>query len=130
MFWHLKRKKKDDRSSFSEYYTPTVEIKDYNILIDQQPFFEIPVKNKEETYQAITELVRKGDYTIGNLLDYEYFSTYYRLTATDLSKQKVDLENRQIDFIGKLEQDAKIFFIVEEKHQTDLEFSQNSLTIV
>ena len=27
-----------DRSSFSKYYTPTVEIKDYNILIEQQPF--------------------------------------------------------------------------------------------
>ena len=88
------------------------------------------MKNKEETYQTITELVRRGDYTIGNLLDYAYFSTYYRLIATDLSKQKVDLENRQIDFIGKLEQDATIFFIIEEKHQTDLEFSQNSLTIV
>ena len=88
------------------------------------------MKNKEETYETITELVRRGDYTIGNLLDYAYFSTYYRLIATDLSKQKVDLENRQIDFIGKLEQDATIFFIIEEKHQTDLEFSQNSLTIV
>ena len=38
-----------DRSSFTEYYTPSVEIKDYNILIDQQPFYEIPIKNKEET---------------------------------------------------------------------------------
>ena len=36
----------EDRSSFSKYYTPTVEIKDY---IDQQPFFELPVRNKKET---------------------------------------------------------------------------------
>ena len=28
----------EDRSSFSKYYTPTVEIKDYNVLIDLQPF--------------------------------------------------------------------------------------------
>ena len=41
----------EDRSSFSKYYTPTIEIKDYNVLIDQKPFFEIPIKNKEETYQ-------------------------------------------------------------------------------
>ena len=34
----------EDRSSFSKYYTPTVRIKDYNILIDQKAFFEIPVK--------------------------------------------------------------------------------------
>ena len=45
----------EDRSSFSKYYTLTVEIKDYNIFIDQKPFFEIPIKNKEETYEAITE---------------------------------------------------------------------------
>ena len=117
-------------SSFSKYYTPTVEIKDYNILIDQQPFFEIPIKNKEETYKAINKLVRNGDFTVGSLLDYEYFSTHYKLIAIDLSKQKADLENQQINFIGKLEQNATIFFIIEEKHQTELEFSENSLTIV
>ena len=44
---------KEDRSSFSKYYTPAVEIKDYNILIDQQPFYEITIKNKEEKYKAI-----------------------------------------------------------------------------
>ena len=40
----------EDISSFSKYYTPAVEIKVYNVLIDQKPFFEIPIKNKEETY--------------------------------------------------------------------------------
>ena len=34
----------EDRSSFPKYYTPTVEIKDYNVLIDRKPFFEIPIK--------------------------------------------------------------------------------------
>ena len=60
----------EDRSSFSKYYTPTVRINDYNILIDQKPFFEIPVKNKEETYEAIIELIRNSDYTTGKLLDH------------------------------------------------------------
>ena len=40
------------RSSFSKYYTPTVEIKDYNVLIDLQPFYDIPIKNKEQTYNS------------------------------------------------------------------------------
>ena len=48
----------EDRSSFSNYYEPKVEIKDYNVLIDQKPFFEIPIKNKGETYEAIIELTR------------------------------------------------------------------------
>ena len=99
-------------------------------MIDQQPFYEIPIKNKEENYKAITELIRDGDFTTGNEFNYEYFITHYKLIALDLSKQKSDFENQQINFIGKLEQDAIIFFIIEEKHQNDLEFSQNSLSIV
>ena len=39
-----------DRTSFEEYYVPKVEIKDFNVLIDGKPFFEIPVKNKEENF--------------------------------------------------------------------------------
>ena len=101
----------EDRSSFEKYYRPTVEIKDYNTLIDQQPFYEIPIKNKEETYKAITELVRDGDFTTGNS-GYGYFSTHYRFIAIDLSKQKADLENLQINIIGKLKQNATIFFII------------------
>ena len=42
----------EDRSSFSKYYTPFVEIKDY-VLIDQQPFFELPVRNKKEIYERM-----------------------------------------------------------------------------
>ena len=38
---------KDDRTSFSKYYLPKVEVKDFNVLIDGERFFEIPVKNKE-----------------------------------------------------------------------------------
>ena len=48
----------EDRRSFSKYYTPTVEIKDYNVIIDREPLYEIPIKNKEETYKAIIELIR------------------------------------------------------------------------
>ena len=111
----------ENRLSSSKYYTstvPTVEINDYNVLINQKPFFEIPIKNKKETYQTITELIRNSDYTTGNLLDYEYFSTHYKLIAIDLSKQ-TELENpdlkQQINFIGKLKQNATIFFIIEKE---------------
>ena len=63
----------EDRTSFSKYYTRIVEIKYYNVLIDQKPFFDILIKNKEDTYLVITELIRNSNYTTGNLLDYEYF---------------------------------------------------------
>ena len=38
----------DNRDSFSNYYLPNVEIKDFNALIDQKSFFDLPVKNEEE----------------------------------------------------------------------------------
>ena len=37
--------------SFGEYYMPLVEIKDFNVLIDNKPFFDQHVKNKQETYE-------------------------------------------------------------------------------
>ena len=75
----------EDRKSFSKYYTPSVEIKDFNVLIDDKSFFDVPIKNKKETYGKITEMTKNNDHTTGNLLDYEYFSKHYILIAIDLS---------------------------------------------
>ena len=36
---------KDRRDSFSHYYVPNVEIKDFNVLIHGKSFFDLPVKN-------------------------------------------------------------------------------------
>ena len=71
----------DDRTSFSKYYLPKVEIKYFNVLIDGKPFFEIPVKNKEQAYEAIIEMSKNNDCTTGNLLDYEYFKDHCKLIA-------------------------------------------------
>ena len=63
----------DDRTSFSKYHIQKIEIKDFNVLIDGKPFFEIPVKNKEEACEAITEMSKNNDiqqviYCIMNVL--------------------------------------------------------------
>ena len=123
----------DDRTSFSKYYVPKVEIKDFNALIDGKPFFEIPVKNKEEAYEAITEMSKNNNDTTCNLLNYEYFLKYH-LIALDLSQQ-IELENpnlkQQINFIGRLEENnATMFFITEKKEGTTFDFSQNSVVVV
>ena len=39
----------EGRTSFSKYYTPKVEVKDFNVLIDGKSFFDVPVKNKKYT---------------------------------------------------------------------------------
>ena len=99
-----------------------------------KPFSEIPVKNKEEAYEAIIEMSKNNDYTTGNLLDYEYFKDHCKLIAIYLSKQK-ELENpdlkQQINFTARLEENnATMFFIIEKKEETISDFSQNSVVVV
>ena len=124
----------DDRSSFSKYYVPKVEIKDFNVLIDRKPFFEIPVKIKEKAYEAIIEMSKNNDFTTVNLLDYKYFKDHYKLIAIDLGKQ-IELENpdlkQQINFTGRLEENnATMFFIIEKEEETAFDFSENSIVVV
>ena len=127
----------DDRISYYKYYLPSVEIKDYNVLIDGNAFFELPIKNIEETYEKIILQItdHSGYYTRVNLLDYEYFKEHYKLIAIDLSKQ-IELENKgikqQTNFIGNLERDygAVMFFIIEKSEETIIEFLQNYASIV
>ena len=54
------------RNSFNKYYMSLVEIKDFNALIDNKPFFDQPVKSKQEAYEKLIEMSRKDDYTTGN----------------------------------------------------------------
>ena len=55
------------RTSFKRYYVPRVEVKDFNVLINGKPFFDIPIRNKEEAYEQIIEMITDNDYTTGNL---------------------------------------------------------------
>ena len=54
-------KNDQDRTSFTNFYTPKVEIKDGNVLIDGKSFFDVPIKNKEETYEKIIEISKNND---------------------------------------------------------------------
>ena len=42
-----------------------VEIKDFNVLIDDKPFYDHPLKNKREAYEKLIEMSRNDDYTTG-----------------------------------------------------------------
>ena len=68
-----------------------MEIKDYNVIIDGEPFYGIPINNKEETYKVIIELIRNDLLRTGNEFN---FCEYYKLITIDLSKQKSDLRNQ------------------------------------
>ena len=44
------------RTSQSGYYLPSVEIKNYNIVINGQNFFDQPIKNKKITYDNVRKI--------------------------------------------------------------------------
>ena len=124
----------NDRQSYSQFYLPRVTVKDFNVIIDKLAFFDLSIKTEEEAYEKIIDISRNNEYTIGNLLDYDYFKKYYKLIAIDLSKQQLLQENedliQQINFIGKLEEAANVFIIIEKKENTILEFSQNLANVI
>ena len=119
------------RNSFDKYYMPLVEIKGFNALIDNKPFFGQPVKNKQEAYEKLIEMSRSDDYTTGNFLDFSYHQNYYQPISIDLSRQTNTIILQQINFTGKLEEDdgATMFFIAENQQETSLNFSLNSLIV-
>ena len=41
--------------SLNKCYMPLVEIKDFDALIDNKPFFDQPVKNKQEAYENLSK---------------------------------------------------------------------------
>ena len=87
----------DRRDSFSHFYVPNVEIKDFNVSIDRKNFSDLPVKNEEEVYEKNIDMSNNNDYATGNLLDFAYFKENYILIATDLSKQtKLKMHNKLI----------------------------------
>ena len=109
----------DDRQSFSQFHLPRVMVKDFNVIIDQLAFFDLPIKTEGEAHEKIIDISRNNEYATGNLLDYDYFKKHYKLIAINLSKQQVLQENedliQQINFIGKLEEAANVFIIIKKK---------------
>ena len=49
---------------------PLIEIKGFNPLIDNKPFFDQPVNNKQVTYQKLAEISTNNGHTTRNILDY------------------------------------------------------------
>ena len=125
---------KDNRDSFSHYYVPKVQIKDFNVLIDRRSFFDLPVKNEEEAYEKIIDMSNNNNnYTTGNLSDFAYYKENYKLIAIDLSKQTKTKDPQQINFIGKIEEQdngVTMYFIIEKSEETTFKFLQNFVNIL
>ena len=91
----------ENRTSFSKYYVPKFEIKDFHLF----PFIGLWILLKTLQLMAID------------------LSKQIELENPDL--------RQQIDFIGKLEDDkATMFFIIAKSEETTFEFLQNSVSII
>ena len=97
-------------------------------MTDGNNFFDQPVKDNLRTHNNIQKVAtdQRDDYTTGCLLDYNYVNKYCKMIAIDLSKQLALDANpktiQQINLTGNLEQQAIIFFIIEEAKETVLDF--------
>ena len=128
----------DDRTSDDQYYLPTVKIKNYNIMINGENFFDQPIKNNKLTYENIRKIAtgQGDDYTTGCLLDYSYFANTYKMIAVDLSKQQALHADpraiQQINFTANLDRagNTRVYFILEEGKETILDFSQGTVKLL
>ena len=126
------------RSSTRHYNLPTVEIKDYNIMINGENFFDQPIKNNKVTYNNIKKIAigQGDDNTTGCLLDYPYFVNTYKMIAVDLSRQQaLDADPRaiqQINFTADRDRagNTRVYFILEESKETVLDFSQGTVKVL
>ena len=67
----------ENRTSFFKNYLPNVKIKDFHMLIDGKSFFDMPVKNSEETYQ---QLLRWEEIIFTQQVIYWIVSTFQKIT--------------------------------------------------
>ena len=87
------------------FFSPKVEMKKYNIVIDSCNLFDQLAKNNIRTYGNFD--VGQGDAcTTDCLLYYTYYKENYKLTSIDLSKQQpLDADpkaEKRINFTGYL----------------------------
>ena len=51
------------QSIFFKYYVLIVQMKDFNVLIDEKDFFDFRIKKDEEPFEAIVKMGRNNDCT-------------------------------------------------------------------
>ena len=113
----------ESRKIYKQYFLPTGEIKDYNVVIDGRNFFDQPIKIDLKAYSNIRKIVTSEDdnYTITCLLDYPFSKKYCKLIARDLSKQiKLDSHPKamqQINVTGSLSEEEMLQCILALKKQ-------------
>ena len=125
-----------DHNIYRKYLLPTIDITDYNVIIDGRNFYDQPINSSIRKYDEIRKIAtgKGNNYATGCLLDYKYFKDFYQLLAIDLSKQKeLDADPRvfqQIEFIGSVNDDVVILAVLEQSKETVLEFYKGTAKVM
>ena len=114
-----------DRIAHTRYFFPKVKIKDYNVKIDGQIFFDQQINNDLITYDQIQKIAtdQRDDCLTVCLLDYPIFKEHYKMKAIDLSKEQalnaVPKAIQQINFTGNLVGDgnSRCFSLLEKRKE-------------
>ena len=120
--------------SFPDMVIPSLEMKDYNVIIDGQKLFNQSVRTKNKLFKIIS--VQGNDYRTCCLLFYPYFNEHYKMIAIDLSKKQAlnaDPKVMQlVNFTGNLDRagNTTVFSIIEEAKEIILDFSQGTVIVL
>ena len=110
------------RDSFNKYYMPLIEIKDFNALIKNKPFFDQSVMKKCQETMIIQQEIYQIICIIKNNVN-SLAQIYQDKPNTSIPQQ--------INFVEKLEEDdgVTMFFIAEKKQNNILDFSLDPLIV-
>ena len=106
----------------TQYFLPTGEIKDSNVMISGNFFLDQQVKTDLRIYD--------------NIRKRHYFKKHYKMISIDLSKQKAldadPKEIQQTNFTGNLNRPAvtKLFFIIKEVKENILDSLQEAVRLL
>ena len=124
-FCVLSFENKDGRTAHTKYL-PTLEMMDYNIIIDGKNCFHQPIRNNLITNQDIRKIatVKGEDYATVWLLDYGYLKNFYRMNLSNTQELDSDPKAiQQIIFTANLDRDGiiKCFSLLIKEKGTILE---------
>ena len=123
-------------NSHTKYFLPTVNITNYNKLIDGRSFYDQPINDLVKQYSKIrkTATGQEDDYITGCSLDYQYFKDHYNLIAIHLTKQKeLDADSRaiqQTEFYRMLKTNSQVRTVLEKLKETMLEFYKGTKKVL
>ena len=121
---------------YDKYFLLRLKIDNYNIEIDGRNFYDQSINDLIKQYDEIRKIStgHGDDYTTGCLLDFAYFDKNYRLIAADLSKRKaLDADPKaiqQIVFNGKIDNEIRVYYILEQSKETKLEFAKGTTKVL